>query len=291
MRAAVFGLALGLVGSVAHAQAPGDPDAGVDGGASSSTGTGASSPSSAGTSSEPSTSTQPTGTSSAGTSSTSASSGTSTRAPSSTRRTTGTSQPREQVLADDLDPDEEEEDEDSWGVFYLQALGGYSFANVVQFSQENFVPEATELSGSGLFGGVGAGFRIYWITLGAQATLASYFGFELGTVGLDVGLHLPIPVVQPYLRVGIGYAWMGDADYSDPMLSRTDVYGYAIDAGLGLDIKLARFLSLGAGFDAAFLNMTRQALTDGNVTGVDIQEDGDAVGLQIRLHAQLTFHI
>lgn len=195
------------------------------------------------------------------------------------------------MLEDDQDPEEDEDDEDSWGVFYLQALGGYSFANVVQFSQENFVPEATELSGSGLFGGVGAGFRIYWITLGAQATLASYFGFELGTVGLDIGLHLPVPVVQPYLRVGIGYAWMGDADYTDPMLSRTDVYGYAIDAGLGLDIKLARFLSLGAGFDAAFLNMTRQALTDGNVTGVDIQDEGDAVGLQIRLHAQLTFHI
>ena len=279
MRAAVLGLALGLVGSIAHAQAPGDPDAGV-----TSTGTSSQSSTSAGTSSQPST--QPrTGTSSR------SSAGAGATSSSTRRTTTGASQPREQVLADDSDPDEEEEDEDSWGVFYLQALGGYSFANVVQFSQENFVPEATELSGSGLFGGVGAGFRIYWITLGAQATLASYFGFELGTVGLDVGLHLPIPVVQPYLRVGIGYAWMGDADYTDPMLSRTDVYGYAIDAGLGLDIKLARFLSLGAGFDAAFLNMTRQALSDGNVTGVDIQEDGDAVGLQIRLHAQLTFHI
>ena len=109
--------------------------------------------------------------------------------------------------------------------------------------------------------------------------------------GLDIGLHLPIPVIQPYVRVGVGYAWMGDADYADPMLSQTDVYGYTIDAGLGLDIKLARFLSLGAGFDAAFLNMTRQSLSDGNVTGVDIQEDGDAVGLQIRLHAQLTLHI
>jgi hypothetical protein len=281
MRVAVLALALGLLGSSALAQA-GDPDAG--GGAPSSaaasgtSGTDTSSTPGTGTSSQPSTASG----SGAGASSTS----------SSTRRTTtGAPPPREQVLADDSDPDEEEEDEDSWGVFYLQALGGYSFANVAQFSQENFVPEATELSGSGLFGGVGAGFRIYWITFGAQATLASYFGFELGTVGLDIGLHLPIPVVQPYLRVGIGYAWMGDADYSDPMLSRTDVYGYAIDAGLGLDIKLARFLSLGAGFDAAFLNMTRQALSDGNVTGVDIQEDGDAVGLQIRLHAQLTFHI
>lgn len=200
--------------------------------------------------------------------------------------------PRGESPADDDERVEaEEEEEDSWGVFYVQALAGYSFANVVQFSQENFIPEAEELSGSGLYGGLGAGFRLYWVTLGAQATVANYSGFELGTVGLDVGLHLPIPVVRPYLRVGIGYAWMGNASMRKPALSTTDVYGYAIDAGLGLDIKLARFLSLGAGFDVAFLNMTRQGLTDGNVTGVDIQEDGDAVGLQLRLHAQLTFHI
>jgi hypothetical protein len=284
MRAWFFAVAMGLVGAVAQGQAPSDPDAG----ASPSTGA-----PSTGTPTTPSTGTSSTSTGTPATSSGASSGTSSTRAPSSsTRRANDAAPPRERVLADDADPDaDDEEDEDSWGVFYLQALGGYSFANVVQFSQENFVPEATELSGSGLFGGVGAGFRIYWITLGAQATLASYFGFELGTVGLDIGLHLPIPIVQPYLRVGFGYAWMGDADYTDPMLSRTDVYGYAIDAGLGLDIKLARFLSLGAGFDAAFLNMTRQALTDGNVTGVDIQEDGDAVGLQIRLHAQLTFHI
>lgn len=253
-----------------------DPDAGVPDAATPA--------STAPTASGPDTATTPAATTPAATTP----SATATTSPPA--RTTRAAPPPSREPAPTTDEDEDE-DEDSWGVFYLQALAGYSFANVVQFSQENFVPEATDLQGSGLYGGLGLGFRLYWITLGAQATLASYFGFEIGTAGLDVALHLPIPVVQPYLRVGIGYAWMGDADYTDPMLSQTDVYGYAIDAGLGLDIKLARFLSLGAGFDAAFLNMTRQSLSDGNVTGVDIQEDGDAVGLQIRLHAQLTLHI
>ncbi|MBX3249769.1 MAG: hypothetical protein KF901_21510 [Myxococcales bacterium] len=209
---------------------------------------------------------------------------------------TAANAPRERGLAQTGEPTAPPaaEEKENWGVVYLEALGGYSFANLVQFSQENFVPEATQLNGSGIFGGIAAGLRIYWLTLGARATIARYFGFDLGTVGADLAIHLPIPVVRPYVRVGFGYGWLGDADFSDPALSETRVYGFAVDAGLGLKIKLGRLFSLGGGFDAAFLNMTRQALTGEevrDVTGVNIREDGDAVGLQLRVHVHLTLHI
>lgn len=203
--------------------------------------------------------------------------------------------PRERGLATTGEPTAPPaEEEENWGVVYIEALGGYSFANLVQFSEENFVPEATQLNGSGIFGGLAAGFRIYWLTIGGRATIARYFGFDLGTVGADLAIHLPIPVVRPYIRVGFGYGWLGAADFSDPALSETSVYGFAVDAGLGLKIKLGRLFSLGGGFDAAFLNMTRQALTGDevrDVTGVNIREDGDAVGLQLRVHVHLTLHI
>ena len=133
---------------------------------------------------------------------------------------------------------------------------------------------------------------IYFLTLGARATIASYFGFEIGTAGVDIALHLPIPFVSPYLRVGLGYAWMGDADWDDPGLSSTDVTGLVADVGLGLNIKLARILSLGVGFDAAFLNLGRQSIRDGGmIADVNLEETGDAVGFQLRLHAHLTLHI
>ncbi|HJL04055.1 MAG TPA: hypothetical protein RMH85_07475 [Polyangiaceae bacterium LLY-WYZ-15_(1-7)] len=202
--------------------------------------------------------------------------------------------PAERVLEDDQDPDEAaaEEDEENWGVFWIEAMAGYSFANLVTFKNDNFIPESENLEGSGIVGGAALGFRIYFLTLGARATIASYFGFELGTVGADIAIHLPIPVVQPYIRVGLGYAWMGDADYEDPSLSTTDVYGLAIDAGLGVDIKLGRVLSIGAGFDAAFLNMGRQGADEALTIGeVNLEESGDAVGLQLRVHGHLTFHI
>lgn len=190
-----------------------------------------------------------------------------------------------------------EEEEEEWGAFYIQLLGGYSFANLVSFQEDNFLPEAERLEGSGFFGGAGLGFRIHIVTLGAQATLASYAptaddGFELGTVIGTVGLHLPVPGIQPYFRVGAGYAWMGKANYMDPGISETRVYGFVIEGGFGVDIKLARAISLGLGVDAAYLNLGRQSASEvGMIDDVSFEEDGDAVGVQIRGHVHLTFHI
>ena len=177
-------------------------------------------------------------------------------------------------------------------MFCVEIPGGYSFVNIVQFDSSNFNPEAERLEGSGIVGGLALVFRLYWLTIGARASIASYFGFEIGTAGIDLALHFPIPGVQPYIRAGFGYAWMGDADYMDPSLSTTDVYGFELDVGAGLDIKLGRVVSLGAGFDAVFLNMTRQGISmAGSAGSVDLEENGDAVGLQMRIHAHLTFHI
>lgn len=227
-------------------------------------------------------------------------------APTSSRATTGQAAsptssaadaPAERVLDETQDPpsrgDEGDEDEEeNWGVFWIEAQAGYSFVNLVQFSADNFIPEAEKLEGSGFFGGAALGFRVYFLTLGARATIASYFGFEVGTVGADIAVHLPIPVVSPYVRVGLGYAWMGDANWNDPALSQTDVHGLVADGGLGVNIKLGRVISLGAGFDVAFLNLGRQSARDAGTVGmVNLEESGDAVGLQLRLHAHLTFHI
>jgi len=165
---------------------------------------------------------------------------------------------------------------------------------LVQFSANNFIPAAERLDGNGWTFGVNAGFRIFWFTVGGRGTLSSYPGFEIGTVGLDLGLHIPIPVVEPYLRGGLSYGWMGNANYSMPGLSDTSVTGLVGEVGGGLNIYLNDHISIGAGVDAAFLNLTRQKITTGAagmVTDINVSESGDAVGLQLRFHGQLTIHI
>lgn len=235
-----------------------------------------------------------------------ATSGATTPAPSTPPRTTTaarstsgrTTPPLHTSTGDESEQEEEdEEDEEDWGAFYIQLLGGYSYANVISFSQENFLPEAERVEGSGFFGGAGLGFRVLILTIGAQASLASYApteddGFELGTVIGTIGLHLPIPHIQPYFRVGAGYAWMGKANFADPGISETRVYGFVIEGGFGVDIKLGRAVSLGLGVDAAYLNLGRQSASEvGMIDDVNFEEDGDAVGYQVRGHVHLTFHI
>ncbi len=85
---------------------------------------------------------------------------------------------------------------------------------------------------------------------------------------------------------------MGKANYADPGISETRVYGFVVEGGFGVDIKLARPISLGLGVDAAYLNLGRQSASElGMIDDVNFEEDGDAVGYQIRGHVHLTFHI
>ena len=185
------------------------------------------------------------------------------------------------------------EDEGDHGIVYLGADFGYSWVNLVQFSSNNFIPAGERLDGNGWTFAVDAGFRIYWFTVGVRGTLASYPGFEIGTAGVDLGFHIPIPVVEPYVRGGLGYGWLGQANYRDPGLSETSVSGLVADVGAGVDIYLSNHISIGAGVDGAFLNLTRQKITTGAASmigDVNVSESGDAVGLQLRFHGQLTFH-
>ena len=192
---------------------------------------------------------------------------------------------------DEVGDDVPIEAEDSYGVMYLRFQGGLSYANLLSFNQDNFIPEAEESRGVGPFGGLSVGFRVYWFSLGASATFGRQGGFDLGTVGAELAFHIPIPTVQPYVRLAAGYAWVGRYDFQNQQLAETDIYGLAIEVGAGVDIKLARHLSIGVGVDAAFLNLTRQELGSVNVMDVDLTEDGDALGFQLRAHAHLTIHI
>jgi len=195
-------------------------------------------------------------------------------------------------------PREEEGDGRAADILWIEAGFGYSYANLIQFSNDNFIPSAQELKGSGYMATVAAGFRISILTLGARGSLGSYPGFDVGTAVFDVALRLPLPTIEPYIRGGVGYGWIGSADYGAPELSETSTYGLVGEAGAGLDIYFDKVFAIGAGFDAAFLNLSRQradqcsGTMDPNcmIDTVDFEETGDALGLQLRLHAHASLH-
>ena len=189
-------------------------------------------------------------------------------------------------------PEEPEDDGRAADIVWIEAIGGYGFVNMRAISYDNVYPELVQLTGEGLAAGLAAGVRISFLSIGGRATLASYTGFEVGTAALEVTLRLPTPVVEPWIRAGFGYGWLGTANYDEPTLSETSVYGYVIQGAIGIDIYLGKVVAIGGGFDLDVLNMSRQALSTMPVSpaGVDLTRDGNAVGLQIRGHVALSLH-
>ena len=190
-------------------------------------------------------------------------------------------------------PIEEEDDTDDWGWVYIQPTVGYSYSNLIALEHENFLPEMLTVEGSGISAGLGAGARIYFVTLGARMNFAHYDAWDLWTAMGEVGLILPIPKFQPSFRFGLGYGWMGQGRFTMLESDQTNVEGLVAELGLGFDAKLIRYLSIGGGLDVTFLNFTRQAVDDGlgSLGDVNFEEDGDAVGVSAYVHVHLTVHL
>jgi hypothetical protein len=199
---------------------------------------------------------------------------------------------------EDRREEEREDDDDGRGsdLIWIEGAFGYSYVDLVQFSQDNFLPSVDRFSGSGFAASVAAGFRIQFLTIGARGSLASYTGFEVGSAVLDVALRIPTPVVEPFVRAGFGYGWVGNADYETPSASDTSVFGLAVELGGGIDIYLSKIITIGGGFDAVFLNLSRQRIDSGcggatcMVDEINFEEDGDSVGLQMRVTAHVGLH-
>lgn len=198
-------------------------------------------------------------------------------------------------------PVHEEDDGRKADFLWIEVEGGVSYVNLVAFQQTNFStggmtvtgPGFDEVEGVGPMFGVGLGFRIFFLALGARATLASYPGFEIGTVGGEVQFRLPTPVVEPWIRVGAGYAWQGSANYTDAAASGTTVYGWTLNGAIGLDVFIAWWFTLGIGVTVDFLNMTRQTDVMAPCMGVTEfcpTQNGDAIGAQARGFLQAGFH-
>ncbi len=188
-------------------------------------------------------------------------------------------------------PEEEvdEEEEDRTRVFYLEASAGYTYANLGVIKNDNLVPEIQRLEGHGWALGAGGGFFVSLFTLGVQFEYANHDEFDLGTLTLDVGIRIPTPHIEPYLRVGIGYAWLTGLDNfreeaDDP------IRGVAVDLGLGFDFQINKLAAIGIGADVALFNVRRAGVDGPPVPSVEIGEDGDAIGVNVSGLASLSLH-
>lgn len=179
--------------------------------------------------------------------------------------------------------------------FVLQAEAGASYANVVAVNHDGLFPSASSTGGWGPHYGVQAGMRFGPVSFGGRFDYSTYEAYNLGGAGLFVELRLPIPLLQPFGRVGAGFAWLGDLNPDPRYLgcgatgssSATcpSVSGWYASLGGGVDLVLVSAFTVGAHLDLNLLNLNR----DADPTNVTFMRTGDSVGLQVTLglHAAL----
>ncbi len=179
---------------------------------------------------------------------------------------------------------------------FLEARTGFSYANVFAFDNSGLLPGVNESRVWGPHLGATLGLRFGPVAFGARVDWSRFEPFNLGTAGGVVQLRLPIPVVQPWARVGFGYAWLGDVSMSSSLVRCSptststqcpSVRGWTLSGGAGVDFLLGRYLTLGAGLELYVLNLTRSA----SPTSVNLQQTGDSLGLQLTGTVQLGLHI
>lgn len=238
-------------------------------------------------------------------------------APSAATNATTTSAPppstgeRTVIVRHDDDEEEEEQQDrgDPYDILWIELFGGASYVDLRAVDTTNFYPEFVRLSGWGPAGGLALGFRVEFFSAGVRAAFAHYDAsdastpgavFDVGTLAAEVKLALPIPVVQPFVRVGFGFGWHGDSNAEDAWASRmppsdiqTTVFGWVFQGAVGVDIYLAHWFAIGAAFSVDVLNMSRQTWDEEptNPTDVMFRDGGDAIGAQGRGQIAVSFHL
>jgi hypothetical protein len=112
--------------------------------------------------------------------------------------------------------------------------------------------------------------------------------------GARVQVHIPLPVVKPFARIGGGWAWLGSLNPASALWTCSpgstgndcpSISGWNLNAGAGVDFAVRRWLTLGAGLDFYLLNLNRAA----SPTQVNFMRTGDSMGFQLALSAQAAF--
>jgi hypothetical protein len=181
-------------------------------------------------------------------------------------------------------------------IIYIQPFVGGAYVHLKALNASNFNITSTDpagdvivtAKGSGVHYGVAAGLNIVFIHIGGRVSTTKVPTFTLNTAELEVALAPKLGPVEPSVRLGIGYAWQGNAHYGN-YTSQTQVYGLAIGAGFGLDVRLGQLVGIGVAADLDILNMSRS--TDVTTVTTIKAADGSAVGIQLALTGHLTIHI
>jgi hypothetical protein len=149
---------------------------------------------------------------------------------------------------------------------WVEAESGYEYVSLDGISSDGLVDGSViSPSGSALLLGAGAGVRLIFLTIGARFRFAEQSAWDLWTLNAEVGLHLPLGVLEPSFTLSAGYASVGAFEPRGAPVGfepeRVDISGFDTRLGAALDWYINPLLSLGAraGVELLILGRSRAA--------------------------------
>ena len=145
---------------------------------------------------------------------------------------------------------------------YFQVEGGFEFASLDAITKSNsLVPEASSSSAFGPLFGLASGLRLLYFTVGPRWRFAHTTDWDLWTLNLDVGWHIPLGRLEPHGEIGAGYAKLGHS--ADKLLGPdrgVSVSGFDARLGAGVDYYPTNVFSIGATLDLELLRLARSSI-------------------------------
>lgn len=160
--------------------------------------------------------------------------------------------------------------------------------------KRDVVPTSTRSQDVGGIFGLSGGVKLLFLSIGPHARFGTFQDWDMWTFDLDVGFHAPLGLVEPYFRLGGGYARLSRA--FDKVRNGGSLHsdGYNLTLALGVDYFVAPYLTLGGKVGGELIGLHRAGVNldsqDGLVNDY-LKYDGAAVGLAMSGSLSLGLHL
>jgi hypothetical protein len=159
-------------------------------------------------------------------------------------------------------------------IVYANVEGGYENVSINSLTAAGSVatgdirPVSVNTSSGGAFYGIGAGFRLAFLTLGGRWRGAHLGMGDLSTIDGELGARISLNRVEPYFTFGAGYARLAATGSEVAGIPDLDIHGWNARAGLGVDYYPDKNFTVGVNFAGDVLAMARP--------GVDLSTSPEA---------------
>jgi hypothetical protein len=145
---------------------------------------------------------------------------------------------------------------------YFHLEGGFEFAGLDTITKSGtLVPAGAASSAVGPLFGLASGLRLLYFTIGPRFRFAHTTDWDLWTLNLDAGWHIPLGRLEPHGEIGVGYAKLGhSADNLFAADRGVSVSGFDARLGGGVDYYATNVFSIGAAVDLEILRLARSSI-------------------------------